>query len=60
MGGVTLTVRIGDHAFEVTPRTAKILERIAREEHELAAVPIGTLTVKFHYQTVRTCTSRKV
>jgi hypothetical protein len=32
----------------LTPRTAKISERIAREEHELAAMRIGTLTVKFH------------
>jgi hypothetical protein len=39
----------------VSARTAKILERIARVEHDLAAVTIGTLTVKFHYQTVRTC-----
>ena len=28
---------------------------IARAEHDLVAVTIGTLTVKFHYQTVRTC-----
>jgi len=28
---------------------------IARAEHDLAAVTIGTLTVKFHYQTVCTC-----
>jgi hypothetical protein len=28
---------------------------IARAEHDLAAVTIGTLTAKFYYQTVRTC-----
>jgi len=50
-----LTVRIGDREYWVSARTAKMLERIARAEHDLVAVTIGTLTVKFHYQTVRTC-----
>jgi len=45
----------GDREYWVSARTAKMLERIARAEHDLAAVTIGTLTVKFHYQTVRTC-----
>ena len=48
-------LRIGDREYWVSARTAKMLERIARAEHDLAAVTIGTLTVKFHYQTVRTC-----
>ena len=39
----------------LSPRTANILERIAREEHELAAVRIGTLTVKLHCESVSTC-----
>ena len=50
-----LTVRIGDQEYWVSARTAKVLERIARAENDLAAVTIGTLTVKFHYQRVRTC-----
>jgi len=49
-----LTVRIGDREYWVSARTAKMLERIARAENDLAAVTIGTLTVKFHYQTVCT------
>jgi len=39
----------------LSPRTPKILERIAREEHELAAVQIGTPTMKPHFENVHTC-----
>ena len=52
---MTLAICIGDQVFGVSARTAKMLERIARAENDLVAVTIGTLTVKFHYQTVRTC-----
>jgi hypothetical protein len=47
------TVSIDGHAYHVDARTAAMLERVARRAEKIGRIQIGEITMKFHYDRVR-------
>ena len=47
------TVSIDGHAYHVDARTAAMLERVARRAERIGRILIGEITMKFHYDRVR-------
>ena len=47
------TVSIDGHAYHVDARTAAMLERVVRRAETIGRIQIGEITMKFHYDRVR-------
>ena len=47
------TVAIDGHVYHVDARTAAMLERVARRAETIGRIQIGEITMKFHYDRVR-------